>query len=858
MSNIKIDNNSLDIIKDMINNIEGNEFEVRFGNYNKGGFRPGVNFNVFNKIQKELGEPQIKMEKYIQIYDDVRSIEENGKKKWERKYVINKEDIPNYNIRFALSKEDTINEPKDKGMLIKERKKTTYCYIIEYVRYDLSIIEEKDNKIYDIEIEIIKKGVSIEILISNIEYIIKNIQESNVIISQNERKMVLNRYKKLTRSEKFVGALPVTLNKNNMMNIIKQEYSVTDKADGERRFMIMVDGNIYFMKNNMDVQKTEFKGGINNTILDGEFINNNLYSIFDIIVCDGMDIRGNIKYKLKNRLRLIEKVLPTIKNNSQVHIQMKKYIIGKIFEGSKLILDYFKMKEIPYKIDGLIFTPVQEYYPEYNAWKGLLKWKSVNDSTIDFLIKKRGFEREHEKWDLLMKTNRGQEVYTETMVQNGVEYEDNTVIEFKVKNGNFIPIRTRWDKTYNKRGGGNYINVVNDIMDNIKDPITEEMIIDKTKYESEINNRGMDVIPITETKYKKLGMKDEKRNGYFINMRKFHNWIKQGIINIYTKDKYNMLDLACGKGGDLYKWEKSDIKRIVGIDINEKYIEEAKDRISGLKSQKDITLYQLDLSEKLIREELKVDEKFDVINCQFAIHYFFKNEDTIDKFFRNVTESLKDNGIFIGTVFDGLKIFNKLNEEEIVERFGNNGELLFRMEKGYNGGSFTELNNYGEKVGVFLGGDSILYTKDQKGITEYLVNFNTLISIAKKYELELIESTLFTNYYRTWITESGGKEMDDIEKEFSFLNRTFVFRKLNLNSKLMDTDEIMNCLCKQSEIREYKEFQEIKYKEKEYYKREELIKMKVDELKKICRNNKLKATGKKKELVDILVEIEKK
>ncbi|XP_047260124.1 mRNA cap guanine-N7 methyltransferase 1-like, partial [Capsicum annuum] len=43
--------------------------------------------------------------------------------------------------------------------------------------------------------------------------------------------------------------------------------------------------------------------------------------------------------------------------------------------------------------------------------------------------------------------------------------------------------------------------------------------------------------------------------------------IKSVLIQLYTKRGDAVLDLACGKGGDLIKWDKAKIGYYVGIDI---------------------------------------------------------------------------------------------------------------------------------------------------------------------------------------------------------------------------------------------------------------------------------------------------
>ena len=37
---------------------------------------------------------------------------------------------------------------------------------------------------------------------------------------------------------------------------------------------------------------------------------------------------------------------------------------------------------------------------------------------------------------------------------------------------------------------------------------------------------------------------------------------------------------------------------------------------------------------------------FDTVSCQFSIHYFFKNEESLDMLLENVSNSLKEGGKF--------------------------------------------------------------------------------------------------------------------------------------------------------------------------------------------------------------------
>ncbi len=78
-------------------------------------------------------------------------------------------------------------------------------------------------------------------------------------------------------------------------------------------------------------------------------------------------------------------------------------------------------------------------------------------------------------------------------------------------------------------------------------------------------------------------------------LRSFNNWIKSVLIQTCLS-KYHptkaessqfveiaVLDLCCGKGGDLTKWNKAGITRLTGLDIAGNSIEDAMERYVALR-----------------------------------------------------------------------------------------------------------------------------------------------------------------------------------------------------------------------------------------------------------------------------------
>ena len=50
------------------------------------------------------------------------------------------------------------------------------------------------------------------------------------------------------------------------------------------------------------------------------------------------------------------------------------------------------------------------------------------------------------------------------------------------------------------------------------------------------------------------------------------------------RGQVSVLDLGCGKGGDLTKWHKAKVDHVVGVDIAATSIEQCKDRCAFMAS----------------------------------------------------------------------------------------------------------------------------------------------------------------------------------------------------------------------------------------------------------------------------------
>ena len=429
-------------------------------------------------------------------------------------------------------------------------------------------------------------------------------------------------------------------------------------------------------------------------------------------------------------------------------------------------------------------------------------------------------------------------------------FEDNTVVEFKydlTKSGlwKWVPLRVRYDKTAEFRQGlnsfGNDYNTANNNWYSIHYPITEEMIATGRNIPSEI---------VSEDVYYNRVTSDNLTSG----LRDFHNlFVKKMLIQSVSKKGNTLIDYACGKGGDFPKWITANLSFVFGIDISKDNIE---NRINGAcarflnyrkeysqmpyalfvngNSSLNIRSGQALLSDKAIaitksvfgsiasdpklgpavtRQHGKASDGFNVSSCQFAIHYMFENNTTFYNFLRNVAECTKLNGYFIGTSYDGKSVFNILRNKkpgEEVEIYMDD-KKVWSITKDYDTTSFRDDDSsLGYKISVYQ--ESI-----NQSFSEYLVNYKFFIDAMEKYgfiivprneakTLGLPEGTgMFIELYNMMMDEidnnpkkavdyKDAPTMRKYEKDISFLNRYFVFKKVRTINAEKLTNTILGAL----------------------------------------------------------------
>eukprot|EP00045_Choanoeca_perplexa_P003729 m.33115 g.33115 ORF g.33115 m.33115 type:complete len:348 (-) comp12197_c0_seq1:61-1104(-) len=148
-------------------------------------------------------------------------------------------------------------------------------------------------------------------------------------------------------------------------------------------------------------------------------------------------------------------------------------------------------------------------------------------------------------------------------------------------------------------------------------------------------------------------------------LRNYHNDVKRRMIIRFSQDADHHLDLACGRGGDMWKWQEAGIKHVHGLDIAESEVAEARERFEGLRRERPESQLNVEYeaTSELGVSPIPWKQEYETVSCMFAAHYFFESRKTCGTFLDNVARALSDKGVFYGAVTCGKRILNLLDNQ---------------------------------------------------------------------------------------------------------------------------------------------------------------------------------------------------
>ncbi|MCL7033136.1 hypothetical protein MKW94_027506 [Papaver nudicaule] len=207
---------------------------------------------------------------------------------------------------------------------------------------------------------------------------------------------------------RFPGSHPVSLDKKNLeyLGQTDRDYRVTWKADGTRYLMLLNSDGCYLIDRNFNFRKVQLRfplaqgNGVHDlTLLDGEMVidthpetNKQVrrYLVFDVMSIDGESV---IQRSFGERWEMLEQQVigpRDLESNYRYELEPFGVEIKKFWLLSEItdLLEKFT-PTLLHGADGLIFQAWTDKYVPFTHTE-LLKWKSHDMNSVDFLVKHTG------------------------------------------------------------------------------------------------------------------------------------------------------------------------------------------------------------------------------------------------------------------------------------------------------------------------------------------------------------------------------------------------------------------------------------------------------------------------------------
>ncbi|EAU88166.2 mRNA capping methyltransferase [Coprinopsis cinerea okayama7 len=235
----------------------------------------------------------------------------------------------------------------------------------------------------------------------------------------------------------------------------------------------------------------------------------------------------------------------------------------------------------------------------------------------------------------------------------------------------------------------------------------------------------------------------QRQDSPIIGLKNFNNWVKSVLITRYAHPalqksvvagysgrggRGKVLDMGCGKGGDMTKWSKAQVRELFCVDIAAVSVEQARARYESMRNSRFEALFAaLDCYTEPLHKAFptaRLAPPFDVVSMQFCMHYAFETVQKARCMLENVSRYLRSGGVFIGTIPNSDLLYAHLDAipPDAEELSFGNSVYKIRFEQRDSRPTF------GHKYWFFLQ-DAV------ENVPEYVVPWDDFVELAAEYDL---------------------------------------------------------------------------------------------------------------------------
>ena len=538
-------------------------------------------------------------------------------KEKEIEYMIkdNKDKYTYDHLRLSVNTEKIIGIEKYKDVDVLHDRNKPYEIVRQkkrfsrpmgnYFRLDMTEAKTLDKRMrvtgntdYIVELELIKLP--------------ENFEEARDEI-RGDMTTIVNLYYNKMKYFFNIGTMnPQTLEKKDMTTLKKQQYSLTDKADGERMFLIFINDDIHLYNPKTQETRITFPNPteIKDTIIDGEYLEKyGEFLSFDLLFSThkgkftdyrirNLDKRLDKLYQLRNQLDTIKELKVLIKKfymfDDDIFLKAKDLWLNR--------KKYFK-----YELDGLIFTPIEQIYTSSKQQIPVLKWKEhlSIDVRVEYNFRENRTYFHHgsgnpgsKEWNIRIPPKLQHSILYREKLRQDIKHlrwvtgKPNIINNLGTLNLGIVKNNKLYLGIDGIPSSGSKIKQIWSKYDIVEYEYSFDknqwIAIRKRTFDKESPNAYKTIESVVRSIINYIGIEDIYKLHYenienvgeLYNLttdlvarkkwRVFNNFVKNKLYakvsDIKTRFVEYHLEFACGKGGDIKKWIENGYKNILAID----------------------------------------------------------------------------------------------------------------------------------------------------------------------------------------------------------------------------------------------------------------------------------------------------
>lgn len=251
--------------------------------------------------------------------------------------------------------------------------------------------------------------------------------------------------------------------------------------------------------------------------------------------------------------------------------------------------------------------------------------------------------------------------------------------------------------------------------------------------------------------------------------RKFHNWIKMRVIGQFVSPAYKVLELAAGRGTDVHKHLVLGASQVVYVDWDRVAMDSFRHSYEPRQTcSVHFCLFDLTEHKGLAVLETVLTTSVDMVSLQFALHYFLRDESSLQLIFEYIDKFLAVGGRFIFSGVDGALLHSKLPVAGGTYSIYNGPRQrpMARYSRLYDGST-----GLGNPVDVLISSIGSCHT-------EFLVDYPYILEWFGQRGYKVLLDRNFADYFEVFGLAKPGFVLRDGDRRFAALHRITVMEKV--------------------------------------------------------------------------------